>query len=108
MRAFVLTAVLCAVAAGGAHGTVASAHSAVDAKRPYGGARRQAATRAMCNCIGRVADSTLSWSDQRRAAKFFRSPEKAQEMKANDSRSAEACWERYSAFCARAEAFCGR
>mgnify|MGYP003390538506 FL=1 len=99
MRAFVLTAVLCAVAAGGAN--------AGAIERACNTSNRQAATRAMCNCIGRVADSTLSWSDQRRAAKFFRSPEKAQEMKANDSRSAEAFWERYSAFGARAEAFCG-
>jgi hypothetical protein len=60
----------------------------------------------LCACIGKVAEATLSGSDQRRAAKFFADPAEAQKVRASDSRSNEAFWNRYSVFGSAAEAHC--
>lgn len=67
---------------------------------------RQAATRSMCNCIGQVADQSLGGADQRKAAAFFKDPEKAHETWMSKSKSNDAFWDRYKAFSAQAEAFC--
>ena len=67
---------------------------------------RDAATRALCGCIGNVADQTLSGSDQRRAAAFFKNPAKAQEVRQSDRASDEAFWLRYKGFGDTAEAYC--
>jgi hypothetical protein len=64
------------------------------------------ASATLCACIGKVADATLSGSDQRRAAKFFTDPAEAQKIRASDSRSNEAFWERYSNFGSAAENDC--
>ena len=64
------------------------------------------ASRSLCACIGKVAAATLSGSDQRRAAKFFRDPAEAQKVRASDSRSNEAFWARYSDFGAAAQTYC--
>lgn len=64
------------------------------------------ATRAMCNCIERVADQTLRVSDQRRAAKFFNDPDKAHEVWVSQSKSDDAFWERYLRFGTAAEEYC--
>ncbi|MDX1782113.1 MAG: hypothetical protein R3256_12440 [Thalassovita sp.] len=61
----------------------------------------------LCRCIQLVADQTLSRADQRRAAKFFRDPEKAQETRQSDNRSTERFWLRYKEFGATAAAACG-
>ncbi|MGB3147138.1 MAG: hypothetical protein WBA91_05195 [Paracoccaceae bacterium] len=60
----------------------------------------------LCSCIQKAADMTLNGSDQRRAAKFFTNPDKAQQARADDSASAEAFWQRYSNFAAFAEDTC--
>ena len=60
----------------------------------------------LCGCIQSVADQVLSGGDQRRAAKFFADPDKAQEVRASGSASAEAFWDRYAAFAGMAEAVC--
>lgn len=68
---------------------------------------RKAVSRSVCGCIQDAADDTLRSSDQRRAAKFFSNPEKAQEVKLSKSRSDDEFWDRYKAFGAAAQAMCG-
>ncbi len=68
---------------------------------------RDAATRSMCSCIGQVADQTLRRADQRRAATFFRDPDKAHKAWMSKRSSDDAFWDRYKAFGAQAEAYCG-
>ncbi|WP_010140977.1 hypothetical protein [Oceanicola sp. S124] len=68
---------------------------------PKGGASAQ-----LCGCIQNVADLVLSSRDQRTAAKFFRSPDKAQEVKMSSSRSDTQFWEKYSYFGAVAQEQC--
>ena len=67
---------------------------------------RQSANALLCGCIQDVADITLSRSDQRMAAKFFRDPHRAQEIRQSDRSSHEAFWKRYRNFGETAEAFC--
>jgi hypothetical protein len=67
---------------------------------------RDAATRSLCGCIQDAADLTLSKSDQKLAASFFRDPNKAQMVRQSDSRGHEAFWERYENFGATAQVFC--
>lgn len=60
----------------------------------------------LCDCLQEVADQTLDGGDQRRAAKLFRDPDKAEELRMADSGSAEEFWQRYTNFAATAEAVC--
>lgn len=48
----------------------------------------------------------MSKRDQRMAARFFRDPDRAQEIRMSDRPSHEQFWDRYKAFSATAEAFC--
>lgn len=66
------------------------------------------ASSATCGCIQQVADSMLSRSDQRRAAGFFKNPDKAQEVRMSPSRSDNDFWARYKAFAQTAESYCAR
>ncbi|WP_412565511.1 hypothetical protein [Thalassobius sp. MITS945101] len=61
----------------------------------------------LCSCIGRVANQTLSRSDQRKAAKFFKDPQKAQDTRQSDNAANERFWQRYVDFGATAAAVCG-
>lgn len=61
---------------------------------------------ALCRCIQQVADKTLSYSDQRRAAKLFNDPHQAQVVRSSGSSSDSAFWARYTKFAAVAEAYC--
>lgn len=63
---------------------------------------------ALCGCIQQVADMTLSRSDQRRAAGFFRDAQEAQEVRMSKRDSDNAFWARYKNFAATAEAYCAR
>lgn len=67
---------------------------------------RKGVSRQLCGCIQQAADLTLDRSDQRMAAKFFRDPHQAQEVRQSSSRSHEAFWQRYKEFGSTAEAFC--
>jgi hypothetical protein len=58
--------------------------------------------------VQQAANRTLNGSDQARAAEFFADPEKAQSMRASDSRSANAFWDRYRNFTSTAETMCRR
>lgn len=68
---------------------------------------RKAANRSLCGCIQQVADLTLSNTDQRKAAAFFKDPQKAQDTRQSDNRSNEAFWKRYKAFGTSASRYCG-
>ncbi|WP_460273998.1 hypothetical protein [Celeribacter sp. ULVN23_4] len=68
---------------------------------------RAANNSALCGCIQDVADLTLSNSDQRQAAKFFKDPQKAQDIRQSDNRSHEEFWLRYKAFGQTAAKYCG-
>ena len=63
---------------------------------------------ALCRCIDSVAEQTLTRSEQRRAARFFRDPDLAQQVRASTSAADNAFWDRYRAFGERAEAICAR
>lgn len=69
---------------------------------------RQAATRAMCRCIGDVARHTLTRAEQRRAAAFFRDPQLAQDVRMSRSARDNEFWARYRAFGEAAERNCTR
>lgn len=53
---------------------------------------------SLCQCIQKVANQTLSGADQRRGAKYFRNPEKLQEVRQSDLRTNEVFWKRWKAF----------
>jgi hypothetical protein len=67
---------------------------------------RTSASNSLCACIQRVADGTLRGSDQRRAASFFRDPDKAQQVRMSKSRNENAFWARYKLFGQQAESSC--
>ncbi|WP_425043484.1 hypothetical protein [Primorskyibacter sp. S87] len=67
---------------------------------------RTAATPQLCRCIGRVADASLSKSEQRKVAKWFSEPHEAQKVRMSDRRSDEQLWLRYKAFGERAREAC--
>ena len=70
------------------------------------GSDRQAANRALCGCIQQVADMTLQGGDQRRAAAFFKDPEKANATWLSQSAADDAFWDRYKNFGTTAAANC--
>ena len=69
-------------------------------------AGRGAASAGLCSCIQQVADITLGNSDQRRAAGFFKNPDKAQEVHMSKTRNDDQFWQRYSVFGQQAEMAC--
>ena len=69
---------------------------------------RSASSRQLCGCIQQVADMTLGTADQRRAAAFFKDPDKAQEVRMSPSQADNDFWARYKAFAETAEAYCTR
>lgn len=70
------------------------------------GAGRARGNSPLCGCIQQVANQTLSRSDQRRAAGFFKDPHRAQEVRMSKSNADNAFWTRYKQFAATAEAYC--
>lgn len=67
---------------------------------------RPGATRSLCGCIQQAADMTLTGSEQRRAATFFKDPDKAHKVWLSKSDRDDEFWERYKNFGATAEAYC--
>lgn len=67
--------------------------------------RKQKST-MLCRCVQQVADQTLTRSEQRRGAKFFRDPHKAQETRQSDNPVTERFWKRWVAFGEAAEQSC--
>lgn len=72
--------------------------SASAIERACNASDRKASNRALCGCIQQVADFTLKNADQRKAAKFFKDPHKAQELRQADGSHNEAFWKRYKNF----------
>ena len=68
---------------------------------------RKQKTPELCGCIQRAADEALTRSEQRKAARFFRDPHRAQEVRQSDNPANERFWDRYTAFGARAVEMCG-
>ncbi|MDO5622198.1 MAG: hypothetical protein Q4G24_12090 [Paracoccus sp. (in: a-proteobacteria)] len=62
----------------------------------------------LCGCVQQVANMTLSRTDQRRAAGFFRDADAAQQVRMSKSDSDNAFWARYKNFTSTAEAYCSR
>lgn len=85
----------------------ASVASAGTIERACLGSDRKAANRALCGCIQQVADATLSGSDQRLAAKFFKDPQMAQDIRQSDNQSHEIFWKKYKSFGETAQSYCG-
>ncbi|SDD09351.1 hypothetical protein [Ruegeria marina] len=67
---------------------------------------RSEATPQRCSCIQQAANKSLTRSDRRKVAKWFRDPHQAQEVRMSDKRSDEALWKRYKAFGELAQAIC--
>ncbi|MDZ7905668.1 MAG: hypothetical protein U5N55_07800 [Cypionkella sp.] len=67
---------------------------------------RKAASRPLCNCIQQIADQTLANADQRRAAEFFKNPDKAHATWVSKTGRDDAFWERYKQFGSYAEQYC--
>lgn len=61
---------------------------------------------ALCGCIQQVANMTLAHADQRRAARFFANPQRAQDVRASTSDADNAFWDRYANFGAAATQYC--
>lgn len=97
MRRMVLAAGLVLAAGAAQAGVIERACLSADSKSK---------SRALCGCIQQVADITLTRGDQRRAAKLFKDPQKAQDMRQSSNRDHEAFWLKYKNFGATAEAYC--
>lgn len=69
---------------------------------------RKAKSRNLCNCVQRVANAELSRSNQRLAAKFFKDPHKAQEIRQSDNPLYEKFWKKYKIFGAKVGRDCKR
>jgi|OrbTmetagenome_3_1107373.scaffolds.fasta_scaffold47305_2 hypothetical protein len=68
---------------------------------------RGSANPSLCACIGNAARQTLSFGEQRRAARLFRDPDEAEDIRMSDNSRDEAFWDRYRAFGQAAEQMCG-
>ena len=68
---------------------------------------RAASSAPLCRCIQKAANSVLSRSDQKLAAKFFKDPQLAQDVRQADNATKEAFWKRYKEFGSAAKARCG-
>lgn len=67
---------------------------------------RRASNRQLCGCIQTVADQSLARTDQRKAARFFKDPQRAQDLKMSQTVSDDAFWDRYKVFASRSEQSC--
>ena len=68
---------------------------------------RKARSAALCGCVQWVANETLSGSDQRRAVKFYREPQLAQDIRQSKRASDNVFWDAYTAYGTRAQQICG-
>jgi hypothetical protein len=68
---------------------------------------RPGVSRSLCACIGRVADATLTRGQMRQGARFFRDPQRAQDVRMSNRRSDEELWRAWREFGERAEQSCG-
>jgi hypothetical protein len=67
---------------------------------------RPGVTREICRCIGDAANMTLTTSDMREGARFFRDPARAERIQLSDTRRNDDFWRRWRRFGDTAEALC--
>lgn len=67
---------------------------------------RASGNRALCSCVGRVAQRTLTGPQMREGARFFNDPQRAQEIRQSDRRRHEEMWQAWRNFGETAEATC--
>ncbi|MDG3041886.1 hypothetical protein [Roseicyclus marinus] len=67
---------------------------------------RPAANRALCDCIGRAAQQTLTGGQMRAGARFFQDPQRAQDVRQSNRRNDEELWRAWRNFGETAEAMC--
>jgi hypothetical protein len=70
------------------------------------GPRQTSDQRALCSCIQTAANRSLSAGDQRRAARFFADPQRAQDIRQSSRPADRAFWDRYRTFVTTAEEMC--
>lgn len=104
MKLFVTTALCAGMLTWTAPAPVQAGVGVID--RACRQSNRAAATPALCRCIQRVANDSLSRSERRKVAKWFKDPQKAQATRQSNRRGAETLWERYKAFGERAARVC--
>ncbi|MEJ6393972.1 hypothetical protein V8J82_11935 [Gymnodinialimonas sp. 2305UL16-5] len=63
-------------------------------------------SRALCSCIGGVADATLSRGQIREGARWFDDPQRAQDVRQSDRRRDEEMWQAWRQFSTLAEQRC--
>jgi hypothetical protein len=68
---------------------------------------RDSASPGLCACVGAAADLTMSRGQMRDGARFFRDPQRAQEVRMSDRRRDEELWEAWRNFGETAESLCG-
>jgi hypothetical protein len=106
MKQFLMAAALAVVMAPVAVVSTTSAAMAGPIDRACMTSDRKARSPRLCSCIQQVADRTLSRSDQRMAAKFFRDPQMAQDIRQSDNQNHAIFWRKYRAFGETAAAMC--
>jgi len=67
---------------------------------------RKARSAALCGCIQAVANDTLSGPDQRRAVRFYRDLQSAQDTRQSQRAGDRRFWTAYIAYAERAERVC--
>jgi hypothetical protein len=67
---------------------------------------RKARSPVLCGCIQAVANDTLSGGDQRRAVRFYRDLQSAQDTRQSDRPGDQRFWQAYTAYAERAERVC--
>jgi len=100
------TILMIAVLAAGAATFSAAPVQAGAIERACMGSDRKAASRSLCGCIQQVADMMLDRRDQRLAAKFFKDPHKAQEVRQSKTDRDNVFWKKYRQFGDTATAYC--
>lgn len=107
MKFLTTTALVIALAAPLSVMTAPAAEAGATIERACMKSNRRAASKPLCGCIQRVADQMLTRKEQRMAAKFFKDPHRAQEIRQSDNSSHEHFWKRYKAFGVSAGNICG-
>lgn len=68
---------------------------------------RAAANPALCSCIQKVADHSLTAGERKTVSKWFGDPHQAQVVRQSSNARDERLWERYKLFGATAAKTCG-
>jgi hypothetical protein len=101
-----MRAVILATALAGMTLAVPAAVAAGPIERACLSSERASGNRALCGCIQQAANRTLTARDQRAAARFFRDPDRAQQVRMSRRESDRAFWQRYENFGSFAEVSC--